>query len=379
MQYDKNENLIARIIRNPDEKYAVKNRLWQGCPTILCTPKGRLFAGWYSGGSGEPSLSNYNLLIRSDDHGQTWSDPLLVIESLKQERVIAIDIQLWLDPMNRMHLFWTQRDANVPIQSPDHLRLWSIICDDPDADELKWSDPQMIAPGFLRCQPTVLSDGRWVLCAYDWFGTRYHYSESAEQGKTWVRREGAVKTNPTNFDESMILERKDGSLLMFARNTSAGFISQSVSPDKGKTWEEVSLSSIPNPSTRFYLRRLKSGRVLLISNIDSKRRINMTAMLSEDDGKTWKYSLTIDPRETSYPDAVEGSDGYIYAVHDRGRGSFREIIISRFTEEDIIAGEIRDHGSWTGHIVSKALHIPLDPEAAELQKQEDRKFKFQEN
>lgn len=379
MPYDKKENLIARIIRKPDDKYAVRNRLWQGCPTILCTPKGRLFAGWYSGGSGEPSLSNYNLLIRSDDHGLTWSEPLLVIESLKQERVIAIDIQLWLDPMNRMHLFWTQRDANVPIQSPDHLRLWSIICDDPDADELKWSEPQMIAPGFLRCQPTVLSDGRWVLCAYDWFGTRYHYSESADQGKTWIRREGSGKTNPTNFDESMILERKDGSLLMFARNTSAGFISQSISPDMGKTWEETSLSSVPNPSTRFYLRRLKSGRVLLINNNDSKRRINMTAMLSEDDGKTWKYSLLVDPRETSYPDAVEGSDGYIYTVHDRGRGSFREIIISRFTEEDIIAGEIRDHGSWTGHIVSKAPHIPLDPEAAELQEQEDRKFKFQEN
>ena len=30
----------------PGEEYAERFRFWQGCPTILRTPGGRLFAGW---------------------------------------------------------------------------------------------------------------------------------------------------------------------------------------------------------------------------------------------------------------------------------------------------------------------------------------------
>ena len=36
-------------------------------------------------------------------------------------------------------------------------------------------------------------------------------------------------------------------------------------------------------------------------------------MLSEDEGKTWKYKLRLDGRNlVSYPDSKEADDGYIY-------------------------------------------------------------------
>ena len=56
----------ARIITDPGEEFQVSHRYWQGCPTILRTPRGRLYAGWYSGGTGEPDPENYNLLIKSE-------------------------------------------------------------------------------------------------------------------------------------------------------------------------------------------------------------------------------------------------------------------------------------------------------------------------
>ena len=82
------------IIFNPGTGYQTARRLWQGCPTVLRTPGGKLFAGWYSGGSREPSAFNYNLLVSSCDGGLSWSEPLLVIESLTKEKVLAIDIEL---------------------------------------------------------------------------------------------------------------------------------------------------------------------------------------------------------------------------------------------------------------------------------------------
>ncbi len=360
----------GKLIFNPGDAYHVEQRLWQGCPTILRTGHGTLFAGWYSGGTREPSLRNYNLLVRSRDGGLTWSEPLLVIESRRGEKLLAIDIQLWLDPAGRMWLFWTQRQLGIPFAQAEHLALWAIVCDEPEADVLRWSEPRFIAPGFLRCQPTVLADGRWLACAYDWTCDRYCYSESSDRGRTWLRRIGGEKI-PTWFDETMILERNDGSLLMLAR-CRAGALAGSVSTDGGGTWSPGELTQITAPDSRFFLRRLRSGRVLLIKNDHARERIRMTALLSDDDGKTWSHSLLVDPGESSYPDAAEGPGGTIYLVHDRGRTTFREILCSRFTEADIIAGKLVDFDSYLCQIVSKAPARPRNPDAARLQAEEDR-------
>ena len=124
----------------------------------------------------------------------------------------------------------------------------------------------------------------------------------------------------------------------------------------GKSWTDGENTDIPNPSSRFCLLRLKSGRVLLINQMDSKKRTAMTALLSEDDGKTFPYALLLDNGENnSYPDAVQSEDGTIYLIWDRGRQSAREIVCARITEDDILAGKIVDDGSYCYNIVSKAF------------------------
>ncbi|MDD4097128.1 MAG: sialidase family protein [Lentisphaeria bacterium] len=352
--------VVARIDFSPGAEYGVGQRLWQGCPTIMGTRSGRLFAGWYSGGIREPSLRNYCLLASSSDRGLSWREPLLVIAGRPEHDLQALDIQLWLDPVNRLWLFWTQRHYDLRLAGrkadPRHLNTWAIVCTEPDADLLVWSEPRFVAPGFLRCQPTVLRDGRWLLCAYDWTDDRYHYYESPDSGQTFRPRQAGRKV-PTPFDEAMVLERRDGCLWLLAR--ARGSLGQSFSRDGGRTWTDGEPSAIPNPSTRFFLRRLRSGRVLLINNHDSQRRCNLTAFLSEDEGLNWSASLLLDSRETSYPDAVQAEDGVLHMVYDRGRTTFREIIHSRITEEDILAGHLIDHDSYTGNLVSKA---PVHPE-----------------
>ena len=65
-----------------------------------------------------------------------------------------------------------------------------------------------------------------------------------------------------------------------------------------------------------------------------------------------------------YPDGVEARDGYIYITYDRGRGAFkknmeqalscpREVLFARFTEEDVIAGEIVSEKGALKQIISK--------------------------
>lgn len=335
------------VLLSPENPiYAESIRRFQGCPTLAVTRGGRIYMGWYAGGAKEPHMENYNLLIYSDDKGKSWSKPFLIIPSSIERCVHALDIQLWTAPDGRLFLFWVQNNTRpwAPGETgytvdgfifDDHTHAeWVMICDDPDARMPLFSAPRYLDQGFLRCKPTVLSNGTWLNFNYDQINSRYGYSISADQGKTYTRHYGAEKID-TPFDETMAYERKDGSIRMLARCIK-GELAESISQDGGVTWSKARLSGIPSPSSRFFISRTPSGRILLIHNDHPEKRCNMTLCLSEDDGETWAYKRCIDSRtEISYPDA-DFHDGKIYFTYDRERIGAKEILLGVCTEEDIM-------------------------------------------
>lgn len=335
-----------------DEKYAENIRQFQGCPTLAVTKNGRIFLGWYSGGTREPHIENYNLLIYSDDGGKTWTDPVLIIPSSKEKMIHALDIQLWIDPDGKLHVFWVQNMVKpIPAERPvypymqpayvdgymfddfDHAE-WEMVCDDPDAKDLHFSEPRYLYEGFLRCKPTVLASGRWLCFAYNQMHDRYAYYISDDKGATYTRNYGTKKI-ATNFDEGMAYQKNDGTVRMFARSGVKQIV-ETMSHDEGLTWTDAVQSGIDSPDTRFYVARTPTSRILLINNDAKDSRSNMTVYLSEDDGETWKYKRCIDPRDAlSYPDA-DFHGGRIYLTYDRGRTTDKEILFMSFTEEDIM-------------------------------------------
>ena len=165
-----------------------------------------------------------------------------------------------------------------------------------------------------------------------------HVYSSVDQGKTWTVL-GQARVQDACC-EHRIVERRDGSLWMLVR-TFYG-IGQAVSTDRGKTWGQTGESGIRHPATRFFIRRLKSGRLLLVRhNLPSVQfRSHLTAYLSDDDGKTWSGGLLLDERnDVAYPDGVEADNGKIYVIYDRGRSTDREILMATFTEEDVKQGK----------------------------------------
>lgn len=141
----------------------------------------------------------------------------------------------------------------------------------------------------------------------------------------------------------MVVERRDGSLWMLVR-TSYG-IGQSISLDGGLSWSPGTPSGLRNANSRFHIRRLASGRLLLVHHdppdpiAGPPPRSHLVARLSADDGKSWSGGLSIDERlHVSYPDAVQAPDGLVYLVYDFERHGAREILLAAFTEEDVQAG-----------------------------------------
>lgn len=349
------EKYSCAILYRPDDKsFAEDIRQFQGCPTIALTKGGRIYVAWYAGGTREPHMDNYNIIVYSDDDGASWSEPLLVIPSSKELMIHALDVQLFCDSFGKLHVFWVQNNVKpepdvMPPERDDqplvavegylfddfHHSEWETVCDNPDAENPVFSKPRRIDMGFLRCKPTVLSSGRWISFNYDQIDGRYGYSISDDFGLTYSRRYGAEKLS-TKFDEAMAYQKLDGSVRMLAR-TSLGELAESCSFDEGKTWSKARLSGIISANSRFFVARTPENRILLIVNGDRLRRINMTVALSDDDGETWKYKTVVDERVTSYPDADFYGDK-IYMVYDRERVGAKEILFMKFTEKDIING-----------------------------------------
>ncbi len=314
------------------------NVRWLGIPAIERTGNGRLFASWYSGADTE-DFGNYVPLIYSDDDGLTWSRPVAAAWFGREAR--AYDECLWMDPLGRLWFIYARQ--------PDHA-VWVSICEDPDAAELCWQEPRCIGHDVMINKPIAASDGRWIFPMAVWREgltagnsalashtppPRLAFAyESRDQGKTLTRLGGADVPGRC-FDEHMIYERRDGSLRMLVR-TSYG-IGESESRDGGKTWSEGRDTGWGGPNSRFHIRRLLSGRLLLINHVHFTGRSHLTALLSEDDGETWTGGLLLDERpDVSYPDAAQAPDGTIYAVYDRERYGAGEILMARFTEKDIL-------------------------------------------
>ena len=153
----------------------------------------------------------------------------------------------------------------------------------------------------------------------------------------------------------MVVEKANGTLWMLVR-TNQG-IGESLSSDGGLTWSALSTSSIQHTSSRFFIRRLDSGNLLLVKHgpiHENTGRSHLTAYASTDDGESWSTGLLLDEREDiSYPDGQQGGDGSIYITYDRSRTGDREILMSRFTENEVYAGGIDNSGSELKLVISR--------------------------
>lgn len=363
-------------------RLAPKWRRFQGCPSITLSPGGRLWVAWLSGAETEDDELAV-IVATSGDGGDTWGNPVLFVDKAGPLR--AIDPGLWTDPKGRVWLFWGQSYSFWD----GRAGLWASSAVNPEQADTPWTDPSRIADGYMKNKPTVLSDGRCLFpiefmpMDHAQSGDMYHTedsdgpwtcpSDSARIQSVYVAAErcrsvNLIGTVPTRreeraYPEHMIVERRDGSLWLVGRMKYG--IGESVSRDGGRTWMPMRPTGFCAPSSRFFLRRLRSGAILFVKNDErlqgkdgkgelGKRNV-LKAWVSDDDGLTWEGGLVIDGRRNvTYPDAIEGSDGMIHLVSDFGRGVEREIVYHRFTEKDVRAGKLVDSRSRLRILVNNA-------------------------
>jgi hypothetical protein len=350
--------LLAPRIRKFDEPEHLPERNdFTMSSGIDRTLKGRLWVSWFGGEDGQKA---FLMMASSDDDGMTWSKPRYTIkEPLTPNGFIRSILggNLWTDPQGRLWCFFAYSIGYCD----GRAGVWTSVCDNPDSEALDWSTPKRLFHGFVLNKPIILRSGEWVLPTTMWdrvsMGFRdgdlnrtglfreldqwrmTNFLVSIDKGATWERR-GGVFTPEREFDEPVLIEKKNGELRCLIR-THYG-IAETRSFDHGFNWSKPEPSKLQHCSARIFTLRLKSGKVLLVKHgplFQKTGRSHLTAYLSDDEGETWDGGLILDEREeVSYPDGFQAPDGRIYVAYDRKRID-GEILLAVFAEEDMAAGK----------------------------------------
>ncbi len=197
---------------------------------------------WFASGSGiTPEETGQLLLVKSDDDGLTWSDPINITSQIK-------------DPKWQLLLYGPGKGISI-------------------------KDGTLVFPAQFKDQNKVP------------FSTLI---SSKDHGKTW--QIGTGVTSETT--EAQIVELNDGSIMINCRNNRAGGkvgVGRvvAVTNDLGQTWQThpsslVALEESTCMASLIYESFEGYGNIMLFSNPNTHAgRFNMTIKSSKDEGQTW--------------------------------------------------------------------------------------------
>ncbi len=383
------KSFAKNILTDVAEKYSEEKRAWQGAPSIARTRGGRLFVSFMSGGIYEPDPRNCGLAVYSDDNGETWSAPIFSIESKPEERLRSTDPEFWLAPNGALWLIWAEIPYPAGLEMPTYeqlidmendseyhqlesqVKMYASVCEDPDAEELVFSEPRFLFDGYMQNRPFVTDSGRWLFPT--WITAPRDYYEffySDDEGKTFKTTRTAGRPPKRHYDEPNFYKTADGRIAVLIRITGQ-YQMRMFSSDDGLTWTE------PEPFMEVASQRpccdndIEKG-VWAITSIHHRSRNGFRLWYSAD-GIEFEERLILDDRErVSYAEFVQDEAGNMYIVYDRERNNkirkslvtgyseaAKEILFARIPREVLESGKVNDQ-TVRARIITKARINALD-------------------
>ena len=192
---------------------------------------------WNSSKPGlSPKETGQFVVVKSEDDGITWSQPMILTDQLK---------------------------------NPE----WNLFFNGPGKG-ITLKDGTLVFPAQYKDKNQMP------------FSTLVY---SKDKGQTWHIGNGA-KPNTT---EAQIVELSDGQLMLNMRDNRGGSRSIAVTSDLGKTWTEhhTSRSALPEPVCMASLidNPYSSGMLLFSNPATDKGRFNITIKASLDNGASWPF------------------------------------------------------------------------------------------
>jgi predicted neuraminidase len=226
---------------------------------------------------------------------------------------------------------WKERVADIPLKRDISEDALKKRVGDKLLSRLGWQP---------RCKPTVLASGRILLPLYSDTYSAGLMAVSDDGGKTWTASQPLAGFGSI---QPAVLERKDGSLVAYMReNGPLKKVRLAESKDGGKTWGTVGTTELPNPGSGLDAVRLAGGNWLLVYNDTTRGRSSLAVSLSDDEGKTWKWTRHLERHESGsyhYPAVIQARDGTVHAVYSYFVTGGKSMKHARFNEAWVKQGD----------------------------------------
>ncbi len=267
------------------------NTIWVAALWLHGNPGKR---AWFASKQGmEPKETGQLILVKSEDDGLSWSEPINITSQIKKTD-------------------------------------WHLLLDGPGKG-IMMADGTLVFPAQFKDQNEVPH-------------STIIYSK--DRGKTWAIGTGA-KSKTT---EAQVVELSDHSLMLNMRDdrgsgqggrNGTGARSVAITKDLGKTWFEhpTSRKALPEPVCMASLikQQYQGKDILLFSNpADQYVRQNMTIKISEDEGMTWPekfYTLIDEGRGRGYSCMTGIDENTIGILYE---GSQADLVFQRINLEELL-------------------------------------------
>ena len=271
-------------------------------------------------GSGDINI----VIRRSQDHGQSWSDIERVVDFPLGKS--ASDPSMIVDEITgEIILFYNFMDLDREkdvyylhlVKSKDHGQSWSEPEDiTSQIAKEKWhKDFKFITSG----RGIQTSTGTLLHCMVN-LDHGLHLFGSDDHGQSWYLIDTPIK--PGN--ESKVVELADGRWMINSRANGKGKRYVHVSSDRGLSWESRPEPELIDPGCNGSIIRLSSTAEghnknrLLFSNAKMKKgRQNMTVRVSYDEGISWTEGKCIYPGSSAYSSMSVLENGQIGLIFEK--------------------------------------------------------------
>jgi sialidase-1 len=341
-------------------------------PKMVVTKSGVVIIVFQDREGGDWGKPIHPMMMRSTDHGKTWSEPYRVGPALNEDgRFFSKPTGIICDQQTGRVFVFLQRN---PVKNNDgkvvletwfytHIketwdlgRTWYLVYSDDDG--VTWSKPVEIidqlrqksywqewSPVHSGFQISVGSHkGRLVVpvrcyCpekdfhVLDWRNQTNSLIYSDDGGITWNR---SPRTGP-QVGECSIAELSDGSI----------YVNQRIAPQGAKTWRTFVISRdgglsfaesgdhLDLPDVKCHAGLISAhdpeGRhTLIFSNVPGPgSRKGLTIQVSHDDGRSWYCKKVIESGPAAYSDLAITKNGIILCVFETNRSSRRDLGLAR--------------------------------------------------
>lgn len=209
-------------------------------------------------------------LLRSEDHGATWSEPREVTATTK------LPSWTW---------YATGPGAGIELRSEAHRGRLVVPCDHIEAKTKRYYS---------------------------------HVIYSDDGGVNWQLGGTTLKDQ---VNECEAVELQDGRLLLNMRNydRSKRTRQQAISDDGGQTWrEQRHVPQLIEPICQASIRRFSKAALMFSNPASQSGRERMTLRFSFDEGETWPWSALLDPGPSAYSCLQRTARGEVICLYEAG-------------------------------------------------------------